>query len=87
MVLRLDVTQSLQEAPPGSHEFAEGFLLFSRMLRVQGELGNKNMWWEANESEKSHLKPTGVHVQVTPTGHSIMRTGRRRREGGNRQDE
>ncbi len=74
--LRLDDTESLEEAPPGSHEFARGFLLFSRMLKIRHELRNEDLSWEEAYVERSgRLEPTGVIVKVTHEGHVVEKKG------------
>lgn len=69
--------KSLKNAPPGSHEFARGFILFSTMLAVRHELRNIDIWWEEAEvvsQDGPRLKLTGQCVQVTHNGHSIKKT-------------
>jgi hypothetical protein len=67
---------SLQDAPPGSHEYARGFLLFSTMLAARHALGNKDVWWDECEvvsTDGPRLRPTGHQVKVTYSGHQVGR--------------
>lgn len=60
--------KSLNGAPPGSHEFARGFLLLSAMVTTRHELGNKDVWWDVCEvlsTDGPRLRPAGTRVQVT----------------------
>jgi len=69
-------TKSLQNAPPGSHEYARGFLLHSTMLAVRHTLGNKDVWWEECEvvsMDGPRLRPTGHQVQVRHDGHAVRK--------------
>ena len=68
--------KSLKNAPPGSHEFARGFLIFSTMLAVRHELLNAGVWWEEAQvvsTDGPHLALTGECVQVTHKGHTIKK--------------
>lgn len=69
--------KSLKNAPPGSHEFARGFLVCSMMLAVRHELHNKDVWWEEARvvsTDGLRLELTGECVQVTHNGHTVKKT-------------
>lgn len=68
--------KSLSTAPPGSHEFARGFLIFSAMLAARHELHNRDVWWDECEvlsADGPRLRPTGTRVQVTHNGHAVRK--------------
>lgn len=69
--------KSLKNAPPGSHEFARGFLIFSTMLAVRYALDDKDIWWEEARvvrQDGPRLALTGECVQVTRKGHMCKKT-------------
>jgi hypothetical protein len=81
LTLRLTEVESDEDnAPSGTHDLAQGFLLFSRMLAVRSELGNRDLWWEEQRFATRRFEPTGTRVQVLSNGHRVKR-GDRDEEG------